>query len=271
MKNARNKTMTKKYFYLIILLFSCQVYMIATKEPFYVKFYKKLTEKPLHVQLYEELSKKSVNKKEVKRLIKKGADPNQIAKTIRCKYSTVDKTSLQKAIHSENVDTDTILLLIENFSTVDVESFVTKNVKLLFSYGPTRYTYHYSVFAILFSGKKTVDEKIKVINQLEKRGFDMLSVDYNGFNALHDACGLKHPNPNNHKIIKKLIQLGVNVNQIDKNGDKPIDRFNEFVKRYNYDQEYIKNMTSALQQNKQILKIENNKEQTPFDSIQLPI
>ncbi len=249
MKNARNKTMTKKYFYLIILLFSCQAHMIATKEPFYVKFYKKLTETSLHVQLYKELSKKSVNKKEVKRLIEKGADPNKTAKTIRYKYSTVDKTSLQKAIHSENVDPDTTMLLIENSSKVDVENFVTQYVKYFFiNFGPTHYTYQYSLFAVLFSGEKTVDEKIEVINKLEKCGVDIRGVDYNGFNALHDACGLKHPNPENYKIVKKLIQLGVDVDQIDESGNTPIDHFNEFAKHYNYDKVYIENMTSALQE-----------------------
>ncbi len=247
MKSESNKTVTKKIFLSLTLLFCCKAYVIATKEPFYVKCYKKLTEKPLHVQLYEELSKKSVNKKEIKRLIEEGADPNKTAKTIRYKYSTVDKTSLQKAIHSENVDPDTILLLIENSSKVDVGNFVTRNVKYFFSnFGPTHYTYRYSIFAVLFSGRKTIDENIKVINQLEKRGFDICGVDYNGFNALHDVCGLKHPNPENYKIVKKLIQFGVDVNQIDKNGDMPIDRFNEFAKRHNYNKDYIKNMASAL-------------------------
>ncbi len=265
MKNKNNKEMkmTKKIFLSLTLLFCCQAYMNAMEICVSPEKTTRINHL-LDINLYDELKKNPVNQCKIQQLIENGADASGIIKYTNLINVTLSKASLHIGLEKSEVNFNTTCLLIKNASNL-----YTKFTTSFYSI-----TTQQNILESLIYGNKTVNEKIKVIKELYKYGFDIRSIDSNDkFNALHYLCDTLHPDDKDYyKIAEVLIEdYGVDVNGKNIFNNTPLHELAKQAKFYYLDHpnsfEIFKNMVWILRENKARFDIENNKRQIPHDIV----
>ena len=251
--------MTKKIFLSLTLLFCCQAYVNAME----IVSYKRVNN-PIDEQLLDELAEKTVKTGKIKSLMEKGADPSGIIKYTNPIGVTIRTAPLHIGLERNEVNFDITSSLIRNASDLYTES--TTILRSI--------TTQENIFGSLICGNKTVNEKIKVIKELCKYGFDIRSINSNDkSSALHCLCDTIHPDDKDYyKIAEELIEnYGVDVNGKNIFNNTPLHELANQAKFYYLDYpnsfEVFKNMIWILRKNEARFDIENNKKETPHDIV----
>ncbi len=186
--------------------------------------------------------------KNVNQLLEEGAKPSGIVSTAK---GTDFTTSLHLAVQVECIPLVTLFLK------------KCANVNCVDSHGRTPL----SLFIKNYSKTKTVENTIEIIRILSEKGADFSIIDNDGYNLLHCACcGVGIINP---KIIKTIIEEGVDVNKKDGFGSTPSHYLAEAARSKAFkNTKDIKNITTVLALFKQKnvdLNILNYERRKPYD------
>ncbi len=226
--------MTKRIFLSLTLLFCCKAYVNA------------MDNKKINLEFYQAVTNRE--KIKVEKLIMDGADSSQEiymdnvseSKMRACfemkeqERYYVKTTPLNLALYFRKIGPDITNLLIKKATSVNVPFICVRCMECVddrpFSRAAFVDTKNDSVH-VLISGQKTVTEKISTIGLMKGRGFNLWSANSHHINsegkycrkenALHILCNIGYPEKNSYKIANVLIQIGVNVNHKNSNGNAP--------------------------------------------------
>ncbi len=238
MKSKNNKDkkmkMKKKIFLSLIILFCCKAYVNAMES----ERQKTIKAKKLILALVDHKKYE-----DIEQLIKNGADPSRII-TVQIKEisknkhyllsdRTTETTPLNFALHYIDIEQSIVILLIKNAKKVDVTySFIARYVNKDYKLPVTNVSIRKAPIHVLIGGQRSVNDKIFLINLMQKHGFNKCSMktyyidpkgnDCINESALHTLCNIDYPDENNYKIAKTLIENGgVNPNYVNSNRDTP--------------------------------------------------